>query len=163
MLFRSFVFTLTTSLLVYVAKDLDSTEEAESAFHTKNAVQSIEKNLRTTIKEYAFWGSAYSHLHKTVDHEWAFVRQNLGPTLYSDFGFEGQFVVNAKNQTVYSVVKGTLVSVEATAWLGQPIHMLLDQARAGADSETPATAFFKIDGVPSLVAAAAIKIGRAHV
>ncbi len=154
-----FVFTLTTSLLVYVAKDLDSTEEAESAFHTKNAVQSIEKNLRTTIKEYAFWGSAYSHLHKTVDHEWAFVRQNLGPTLYSDFGFEGLFVVNAKNQTVYSVVKGTLVSVEATAWLGQPIHMLLDQARAGADSETPATVFFKIDGVPSLVAAAAITPG----
>lgn len=153
------VFLLASYSLVYLANDLDRTEEVESAFYTKKAVQSLEKSLRSVVKDYAFWGDAYKHLHVQVDPDWAYVRQNAGPTLYNDFGFQGLFVVNDVNRTVYSVIKGELKSVEASEWLGKAITPILEKARAGAESETPTTAFINIEGVPALVAAAAITPG----
>ena len=117
------VFLLASYSLVYLAHDLDRTEEAESAFYTKKAVQSLEKSLRSTVKDYAFWGDAYRHLHAEVDPDWAFVRQNVGATLYTDFGVQGLFVVNDVDRTVYAVVKGELKSVEVTEWLKQQIFM----------------------------------------
>jgi diguanylate cyclase (GGDEF)-like protein/PAS domain S-box-containing protein len=153
------VFLLASVSLVFLARDLDRTEEAESAFYTQKAVQSLEKSLRLTVKDYAFWGDAYKHLHTQVDPNWAFVRQNVGSTLYADFGIQGLFVVNDVNRTVYSVVKGELKPVELAQWLGHSVDSILDKARAGAESETPTTAFVKIGGVPALVAAAAITPG----
>ena len=116
------VFVLTSYSLVYLANDLDRTEDVESAFYTRKAVQSLEKSLRLTVKDYAFWSDAYRHLHLTVDQDWAFVRQNVGPTLYDDFGFQGLFVVDSLNRTVYSVIEGELKPVQLSTWLGQPIH-----------------------------------------
>jgi diguanylate cyclase (GGDEF)-like protein/PAS domain S-box-containing protein len=57
------------------------------------------------------------------------------------------------------VVKGELKSVEVTEWLKQSIAGVLDKARAGAETETPTTAFINVWGVPALVAAAAITPG----
>lgn len=153
------VFLLASVSLIYLAHDLDRTEEVESAFYTKKAMQSLEKSLRSTVKDYAFWGDAYKHLHTEVDLDWAFARQNVGPTIYKDFGFHGLFVVNDVNRTVYSVVKGELKSVEVSEWLGQSIAGILDKARAGAETETPITAFINVSGVPALVGAAAITPG----
>ncbi|WP_454868491.1 bifunctional diguanylate cyclase/phosphodiesterase [Pseudomonas farris] len=153
------VFLLASVSLIYLAHDLDRTEEVESAFYTKKAMQSLEKSLRSTVKDYAFWGDAYKHLHTEVDLDWAFVRQNVGPTIYKDFGFQGLFVVNDVNRTVYSVVNGELKSVEVSEWLEQSIAGILDKARAGAETETPTTAFINVSGVPALVAAAAITPG----
>ena len=153
------VFLLASYSLIYLAQDLDRTEEIESAFYTKKAVQALEKSLRSTAKDYAFWGDAYKHLHVEVDTDWAYVRQNIGPTLYTDFGFQGLFVVNDVNRTVYSVVKGELESVEVEKWLGQSIAAILEKARAGAETETPATAFIDVGGTPALVTAAAITPG----
>ncbi|MFL1516161.1 diguanylate cyclase [Pseudomonas prosekii] len=153
------VFVLASVSLVYLANDLDRTEEVESAFYTKKAMQSLEKSMLSTVRDYAFWGDAYRHLHVEVDADWAFVRQNIGPTVYSDFGFQGLFVVNDANRTVYSVVKGELKAVEVSQWLGQSITAIVDQARAGAETETPTTAFINVNGAPALVAAAAITPG----
>lgn len=153
------VFLLAGYSLVYLSHDLDRAEEVESAFYTKKAVQALKKSLRSTLKDYAFWGDAYKHLHLQVDPDWAFVRQNIGPTLYSDFGFKGLFVVNDVDRTVYSVVRGKLKSVEVEQWLGQSIKPILEKARAGAQTETPTTAFINVGGVPALVAAAAITTG----
>jgi diguanylate cyclase (GGDEF)-like protein/PAS domain S-box-containing protein len=153
------VFLLASVSLVFLARDLDRTEEAESAFYTQKAVQSLEKSLRLTVKDYAFWGDAYKHLHTQVDPNWAFVRQNVGSTLYADFGIQGLFVVNDVNRAVYSVVNGELKSVDLAQWLGRSVDSILDKARAGAESETPITAFINIGGVPALVAAAAITPG----
>jgi diguanylate cyclase (GGDEF)-like protein/PAS domain S-box-containing protein len=153
------VFLLAGYSLIYLAHDLDRTEDVESAFYTKKAVESLEKSLRSTVKDYAFWGDAYKHLHIEVDADWAYVRQNVGTTLYTDYGFTGVFVVNDLNRTVYSVIKGELASVEVEQWLEQPIGAILDKAREGAETETPTTTFINIGGVPILVAAAAITPG----
>ena len=153
------VFAAAAYSLVYLAHELDRSEQVESAFYTRKAVQSLEKSLRVTVKDYAFWSDAYKHLHMTVDADWAFVRGNIGATLFDDFGFQGLFVVDDANRTVYAVVDGQLQTVELNQWLGAPITEILEQARAGADNETPATAFINVHGSPALVAAAAITPG----
>lgn len=154
------VFLLATCSLIYLATTLDDTEEAESVFHTRKAVEALEKSLRSTVKDYSFWGDAYKHLHLKVDADWAYVRQNVGPTLYADFGFQGLFVVDDLNRTVYSVIKGELHPLDVSQWLGaSAAEEIIARARDGGDSETPTTTFININGQPALVAAAAITPG----
>lgn len=153
------VFAAAAYSLVYLAHELDHSEQQESAFYTRKAVQSLEKSLRVTVKDYAFWSDAYKHLHMKVDTDWAYARGNVGATLYQDFGFQGLFVVNNDNRTVYSVIKGELQNIELSQWLDQPLTEIIEQARAGAENETPVTAFINVHGSPALVAAAAITPG----
>ncbi|MCF5047252.1 bifunctional diguanylate cyclase/phosphodiesterase [Pseudomonas simiae] len=153
------VFAVAAYSLIFLAQELDRSEQVESAFYTRRAVQSLEKSLRVTVKDYAFWSDAYRHLHVKVDDDWAFVRGNIGASLFDDFGFQGLFVVDDANRTVYAVVDGQLQTVELTQWLGGPITGIIEQARAGADSETSATTFINVRGSPALVAAAAITPG----
>jgi diguanylate cyclase (GGDEF)-like protein/PAS domain S-box-containing protein len=153
------VFVLASCLLFYVASQLNEKEEVESAFYIKKAIHSLEKSASLTVKDYAFWGDAYKHLRITVDTDWAFVRQNAGPTLYTDFGFQGVFVVDGADRTVYSVINGKLTAVEMADWLGQTLDRLLEQARAAAKNETPVSAVISVDGIPAVVAAAALTPG----
>ncbi|WP_173180284.1 EAL domain-containing protein [Pseudomonas tohonis] len=152
-------FLLAAYLLIYLGHDLDKTEEIESAFYTEKAIHSLDKSLRSTLRDYAFWGDAYRHLHQEVDPDWAYVRQNLGPTLFDDFGLQGVFVVDGAGHTRYAVINGQQQPTDASLWLKRALGPLLDQARLGAESETPVTAFVDIDGQPALVAAAAITPG----
>lgn len=153
------VFAVAAYSLIFLAQELDRSEQVESAFYTRRAVQSLEKSLRVTVKDYAFWSDAYRHLHVKVDDDWAFVRGNIGASLFDDFGFQGLFVVDDANRTVYAVVDGQLQTVELTQWLDGPITGIIEQARADADSETSATTFINVRGSPALVAAAAITPG----
>ncbi|QQD25660.1 EAL domain-containing protein [Pseudomonas simiae] len=153
------VFAVAAYSLIFLAQELDRSEQVESAFYTRRAVQSLEKSLRVTVKDYAFWSDAYRHLHVKVDDDWAFVRGNIGASLFDDFGFQGLFVVDDANRTVYAVVDGQLQTVELTQWLDGPTTGIIEQARAGADSETSATTFINVRGSPALVAAAAITPG----
>ncbi|MGY2959862.1 diguanylate cyclase (GGDEF)-like protein/PAS domain S-box-containing protein [Pseudomonas sp. TE36184] len=153
------VFAAASYSLVYLAQELNRFEDSESAFYTRKAVQSLEKSQRLTVKDYAFWGDAYKHLHVSVDTDWAYTRENVGPTLFHDFGFQGVFVVNDLDRTVYALVEGKLQPIELTEWLDQPVAALLEQARAGAATDTPVTTFINVRGNPTLVAAAAITPG----
>ncbi len=153
------VFLLAGYLLVYLARDMDRTEETEGAFYTEKAVHSFEKSLRSVVKDYAFWGDAYKHLHVAVDTDWAYVRQNIGPSLYDDFGFQALFVVDDTDRTVYAVVRGQLQQVPANDWLKEALAPIVAEARAGAEDESPTTRFINLDGAPALVAAAAITPG----
>ncbi|MGA9221235.1 bifunctional diguanylate cyclase/phosphodiesterase [Pseudomonas sp. AK106] len=153
------VFLLAAYLLAFLAHDLDHNEEIESAFYTEKAMRSLQKSLSVTVRDYAYWGDAYRYLHLQVDTEWAFVRQNIGPTLYSDFGFKGLFVINDAGRTVYAVIAGQMQKVDADPWLGQAKDRLLAKAREGAETGTPVTAFVDLNGTPALVAAAAITPG----
>jgi diguanylate cyclase (GGDEF)-like protein/PAS domain S-box-containing protein len=153
------VFLLASGLLINVANNLDVTEHAESVFYVKKAMQSVEKSASLTVKDYAFWGDAYKHLHVKVDTKWAFVQQNAGPTLYTDLGFQGVFVVNGAGRTVYSVIKGELKPVEMAGWLGQPMGAFLEKARTAAESEATVATLIDVHGVPTVVAAAALTPG----
>ena len=153
------VFLLASCLLIYVAQTLDRAEEVKSAFYTKKAIQLVEKSARTTVKDYAFWGDAYKHLHIKVDTDWAFVRQNVGSMLYKNFDFQGVFVVDGADRTVYSVIKGELKAVDIADWLGQPIGALLDKARATIEDEKAVSTIINRGGVPAIVSASALTPG----
>ena len=153
------VFLLASGLLMYVAHNLNRTEEVESAFYTKKAIHSVEKSASLLVKDYAFWGDAYKHLRLTVDTDWAFSRQNLGRTLYTDFGFQGVFVIDGVGHTVYSIIKGELSAIEMASWTGQSLDELIDQARAAAKTRNPVTTIINIDGFLAVVAAAALTPG----
>ena len=108
------VFAVAAYSLIFLAQELDRSEQVESAFYTRRAVQSLEKSLRVTVKDYAFWSDAYRHLHVKVDDDWAFVRGNIGASLFDDFGFQGLFVVDDANRTVYVPVISAGPVVETT-------------------------------------------------
>jgi diguanylate cyclase (GGDEF)-like protein/PAS domain S-box-containing protein len=153
------VFVLATGLLLYLAHDLNSTARFDSEFYTRKAIQSLEKSVSSVLRDYAFWGDAYRHLHTRVDSVWAFDQQNLGATLNADYGFQGLFVIGPDDRTVYSVIEGQLSGVSAQAWLGRPLDELLRRARDAASPPTPITTFVSVNGEPVLLAAAPITAG----
>ncbi|VVN91285.1 EAL domain-containing protein [Pseudomonas fluorescens] len=153
------IFLLASVLIIFIAFKQNHDAEARSRFYTEKAVQSLEKSVLLTIKDYAFWGDAYEHLHKTVDTDWAFGRQNIGSTLSEDFGFQGVFVIDPTDRTVYSLIDGQMQSVAAQDWLKQPFTALIERAREGLESETPVATYLNVEGTPVLVAAAPLTPG----
>ncbi len=87
------------------------------------------------------------------------MRENLGPTLYTDFAIDGLFVIDDLDRTVYTVIKGEMAPVETSQWLAQPVLPFVERARSVADAETPISEFITIDGMPALLAAIAIGPG----
>ena len=72
-------------VLVFIALRLNDHAETQSRFLVDKAWQMREAGLKSSLKDNAFWGDAYEHLHVKVDPEWAYVSRNLGPSLYDDF------------------------------------------------------------------------------
>jgi diguanylate cyclase (GGDEF)-like protein/PAS domain S-box-containing protein len=153
------IFMLASVLIISIAFKQNRDAESSSHFYTDKAVQSLEKSVLLTIKDYAFWGEAYVHLHQTVDIDWAFVRQNIGPTLFDDFGFQGVFVIDPTDRTSYAIIDGQLQSVGAETWLKQPIAALVELARKGVENEKPVATYLNVEGTPVLVAAAPLTPG----
>ena len=133
------MFLLVGVLLVSIAEHLNHDAGEHSRIDIENALLSVERVAGSTVKDYAFWGDAYEHLHQKVDVDWAFGRQNIGTTLFSDFGFQGVFVVDPAGRTVYSLIDGQLQSVAVQDWLHLPIEPLLAQARQAATNSQSVT------------------------
>ena len=154
------MFLLVGVLLVSIADHLNQDASEHSRIDIENALLSVERIAASTVKDYAFWGDAYTHLHQQVDVDWAFGRQNLGSTLFADLGFEGVFVVDPAGRTVYSVVDGQLQAVAVQDWLHIPIEPLLAQARQAAANSQSVTRLVQADGTPAVLAAAALTPSR---
>ncbi|AIS17064.1 diguanylate cyclase [Pseudomonas rhizosphaerae] len=150
------VFALAVSLSLYFARGLDSTEQAQGQSLVQKSIEAERRLLQLTIKDYSFWGEAYRHLHLTVDMEWAYVRENFGPALYDDFGYQAAFVIGPSNRSVYAVIDGKYETVAAADWLGRPVDEWVAAARGLADDEKVFTALTSLAGTPALVVAAAI-------
>ena len=146
-------------VLVFIALRLNDRAETQSRFLVDKAWQMREAGLKSSLKDNAFWGDAYEHLHVKVDPEWAYVSRNLGPSLYDDFQIEGVFVVNGNNETPYAVINGQLEKVELKNWLGGDVGALIERARKLADDSGIAIESRQVGGRPALVAAAALTTG----
>ncbi|MGH8354943.1 MAG: CHASE4 domain-containing protein, partial [Pseudomonas sp.] len=103
---------ITAIALVQIARNQDRQARAQSLFFANKAIEARKQNMALTIGDYAFWGDAYQHLHARVDLNWAYTRQNVGPSLYQDFAYEGVFVVAPDGKTRYSVIEGQLHTLE---------------------------------------------------
>jgi diguanylate cyclase (GGDEF)-like protein/PAS domain S-box-containing protein len=153
------LFVVASFALVQIALQQNSRASEQGFFYVEKATEARQKSILTAISDYAFWGGAYQNLHATVDLDWAYTRQNLGPSLFDDFVFEGVFVVAPNGSTSYAVVDGKLVDTSVQQWLGHDITALLAQAREQAEDEEPLIGFMQIAGQPALVAAAGFTPG----
>lgn len=142
--------------LLYVASELNRHEAKHSEHMVEQVWQSRQKSIITTTRDNAFWGDAYQHLHIKTDSDWAFVRGNLGASLYADFEFEGVFVVNPQDRTSYAVIAGELEDRQIETWLGAFPKRLVEKARAGAEQEEVFTQVQPLGEHPVLLSAAAL-------
>ncbi len=153
------LFIVASVVLVQIALRQNTQAAERALFYVEKATQARQKSILATVSDYAFWGEAYRNLHARIDHEWAYTRQNLGPSIFPDFGYEGVFVVDPAGRTSYAMVDGQLLAIEARHWLKQNIDALLEQAREQAEDEEPVVGFLQVAGQPALVAAAGFTTG----
>lgn len=146
--------------IIYIASQLNEQASVQSRFLIEKAWKMQQDSLKTRIKDNAFWGDAYQHLHVKMDTDWAFISQNMGPSLYKDFSLEGVFVIDGQGKTRYSVINGQLVNTDLQSWLHKDITPLIDIARQRAEKPYIAVDTLEIAGQPALIAAAALTPGE---
>jgi sensor domain CHASE-containing protein len=150
------VFVAASTALVVTAIRLNAHASAQSSFYVKKVLEARQRQIDTTLADYAFWGDAYKHLHMQLDLVWAYERRNLGPSLYDNFGFEGVFLVGPDGDTVYAVVEGELSRLDVHQWAGGQLDGLIEHARQTADQEEVLSGFVEIGSQPALIAVAAM-------
>ncbi|WP_174849964.1 bifunctional diguanylate cyclase/phosphodiesterase [Yersinia artesiana] len=146
--------------IIYIASQLNEQAVSQSRFLVEKAWELRQKSMKARIKDNAFWGDAYQHLHVTVDPDWAFVSQNLGPSLYKNFGYEGIFVIDGQGETRYSVINGQWVNTRLQDWLHEDITPFVNSVRDQTETEYAATEIINVDGLPAIIAAAALTTGN---
>lgn len=156
------LFIIAIFSLLSIASSINQQADEHSSMLLQKALNNRVDNLATHIKDYAWWGEAYENLHVKVDPEWAYTRQNMGATLYRDFGYEGLFVLDGSGQTRYSVINGKLSSLSLAGWLGiNPVPALL-QSMNRPDALPLAHTMVIFEGHPTLIATAKITNGDDH-
>jgi len=154
------LFVAASIALITIARSQNRAANEQSLFYVKKALDNRSKRLQASVMDYAFWGEAYRNLHAKLDLDWAYARQNLGPTLFDDQGYEALFVVDAHGGTSYAVIDGKLQrSVDAGQWLRQDLSSLLAAARESAELGEGVSRYLSLYGRPTLVAAAALTTG----
>ncbi|MEX6503252.1 bifunctional diguanylate cyclase/phosphodiesterase [Pseudomonas zhanjiangensis] len=142
------------AVLVQLAQNQDRQALQQSRFYADKAIQARRAGMLRSITDNAFWGDAYRHLGGRVDTGWAYESQNLGPSLFETFGYEGVLVVNPDGDTTYAVIDGQLRSEDAHRWLRGDLDALIAQARDAVEDDEGVIGLLHVDGRPALVAAA---------
>ncbi|MGB9097482.1 bifunctional diguanylate cyclase/phosphodiesterase [Erwinia sp.] len=159
-LLLSSVMLLAMLLVVGIAWRQNTEAVKQETFLLHNTWKATRQNLLTDIRDYAFWGEAWNHLHVTVDPVWAYDQQNFGPGLFSEYHYEGVFVVDGMGRTRYAVINGKQSDLKLESWLGIHAAPLIRSARALAADENALTLNAMIGSTPAIIAAAPITTGK---
>lgn len=146
-------------LLVKTALSQDSDVQQRSRTFIARTIEQVRNEVGLNIINYSKWGEAYKNLHLEVDKVWADEQRNVGDIPYELYGYNGVFVVNAQDRTVYTVIDGKAASVQAGDWLQGDLPALLVAAREADRNDTSVVQAFRVDGVAALAAASAITPG----
>ncbi|WP_342754988.1 EAL domain-containing protein [Pantoea sp. MBD-2R] len=159
-LLMSGVVLLSMLMVVGIAWRQNESSIRQESLLLHNGWKDRRQDLMKNIRDYAFWGEAWNHLHLNVDTDWAYDQQNLGPGLFSEFHYEGVFVVDGEGRTRYSVINGQLSDLPVESWLGTHAAPLVRQARALLKQESATSTNMMIGSTPAIVAAAPITTGK---
>lgn len=151
---------LMVAVVLSIAWQLNRETSAHSQRLVDKLWQATEQRLTTTTRDNANWGDAYSALHLRTDLDWAFTRDNLGPSLFNHFGFEGIFVIGPGNRTTYAVEQGQLSDASLQAWLKVFPEDLIREAREADDEDDVALRIVERYGQPVLLSAARLGPGN---
>ncbi len=139
--------------LVQIATRLDRDALDQSRFLAGMALDAQQRWIQRTNVDNAFWGDAYANLHRQTNLDWAYHQENLGPTLYRDFGYEAVLVIDGQGETRYSVIRGELRTLDARQWLDGGLQQLLERARAAVRNGEAAAGLLRAGGTPAMVSA----------
>jgi len=149
--------------LIQFARTIDHDALTREHFLVGKAFETLMTSMSRQVADNAFWGDAYANLSKQVNLNWAYEQENLGPSLYNDFGYEAVLVIDAEGKTTYSVIRGKLVQLDAYQWLGNGLEVLLSQAREAVEDDDTAAGLLSADGHPAIVAAGVMTTGGSDI
>ena len=152
------LFVIAALTLLSIARSQNLLMAEHSKVEVARGLQANVHALATVIRDYSFWDEAYEHAGKEkVDVEWAYDKNNVGPSLYKLYSLEGVFIVGADQNTRYSLVKGQLGNTSAAQFLGADIVALTELARKRAADDETLYGYYLVSGQPAIVYAAAVK------
>lgn len=149
--------------VIHIATTIDRDALVQERFLTERLFEAQNKGMGRHIADNAFWGDAYVNLSSQVNVDWAYDQENLGPTLYEDFGYEAVFVVDPDGRTTYSVIRGELVQVDARQWFDSGLKTILAKARIALEDDETATGLLSAEGHPAMASAAVMTAGGSDV
>ncbi|WP_311736276.1 CHASE4 domain-containing protein, partial [Enterobacter cloacae] len=123
---KTFTYIVTLLICIFIAaivslliikNNVNKIGDKHDEFLLRKALDSRQENVRSHLKDYAEWGDAYNHLHQKIDINWAWDKQNLGKSLYDNFGYEGVFVLSPDGASLYSVLDGKLKREDLQRWI----------------------------------------------
>jgi len=125
------VFIFALSSLFSISKQVNGITDKHDSFLITQAFDKRQVDIKNHLQDNAEWGEAYIHLHNKVDTQWAWDSQNLGKSIFENFGYEGVFVVSQDGITRYSVVNGKNKQQDVKLWLGsqQFLDELVERVR----------------------------------
>lgn len=106
-------YALAVAFLVDIARIHDEKALTQTTQFVRLLIQQERAAVERTVGDYADWGAAYEHLHKTVDRTWAYDQDNVGLNLLKDLGIEYAGVFDPHGNEVYSVIDGQLMTPPA--------------------------------------------------
>lgn len=152
-----FLFFMAGGALVYLSMAIDEEQLAHDKADVLLALEDRQTQIAIALDDYAFWIDSYQYTYGAVDHEWAYDRDNIGPSLYPTYGLDGVFIVGPAGGTRYALLKGELQDVNLEDWVESDVPRLLESAREGSREDEVATEYTTVGGVPAVVSAAVIR------
>lgn len=144
--------------LLIIKDNVNEISDKHDEFLLREALDTRQESMRSHLKDNAEWGDAYKYLHLNTDVHWAWDKQNLGKSLYDNFGYEGVFVLSPEGRTRYSVVDGKLKLQDLDRWLDKSTKDRLLR-EVSLKNGLPVSMLTLIDSVPAIVSAEWITTG----
>ena len=157
------LFVIASVALVYLCMALDERQTHHSEQDAARALQSRWDKIETALVDYAFWEDAYNFMGEKIDLNWAYERNNIGPSLFTTYELDGVFVLDRNAATRYGIIDGELTDTAALDWIDGDLSALLAAAREGSLEDTVAQAYYSVSGIPAIVSAAVIRPDSSYV
>ncbi|WP_455845528.1 bifunctional diguanylate cyclase/phosphodiesterase [Pantoea agglomerans] len=151
------VLLLSVMMVLVIAHQQNSDSIKQDANLMRQAWQLQQQEMLVDARDYANWGEGWKNLHLTVNKVWAWDEENFGPGLYSEYHYDGVFIIDGAGKTRYAVINGKLLDVSIESWLGEQSTLLEDEARTMHDAIARNVI---IGNNPAIVVAAPITPGK---
>ncbi|KTT51906.1 diguanylate phosphodiesterase [Pseudomonas oryzihabitans] len=149
-------------LLIKTATSQDADVQQRAQKYIARTLGQVQYEIAHNIINYAKWGEAYKNLHLEVNLFWANDERNVGDIPYELYGYNGVFVLNPQDRTVYAVIDGLPSTAPIQQWLDGDLTELLATARSHPGDTESLVRLFSVGGMPALVAAATITTGDSY-
>ncbi|MBS0968672.1 PAS domain S-box protein [Chimaeribacter arupi] len=151
------LFLITCAALFYIVAQQNHRQIEHSKVDVAKAMQNLQDKVGNVLKDYAFWGDAYIFTQSSINLDWAYNRDNIGESLYTQYNLEGVFIVTPDLKTRYALIDGKISQADAATWLTGDLTRLIALAQEKAATDDYASDYFLINGNPAIVSAAVIR------